>query len=36
MSKKAFNKISAGLNSAISIVGGKADPKTYRVHVPTD
>lgn len=36
MSKKAFNKITAGLNSAITIARGDADPKTYRVHVSAD
>jgi putative transcriptional regulator len=36
MSKKAFDKIAAGLNDAIAIARGKADPKSYRVHVPAD
>ncbi|HEY3812619.1 MAG TPA: hypothetical protein VGL66_05300 [Caulobacteraceae bacterium] len=33
---KAFNKIAAGLTDAIAIAEGRADPKTYRVHVPDD
>jgi putative transcriptional regulator len=36
MSKKAFDKIAAGLNDAIAIARGKANPATYRVHVPGD
>src|SRR5436190_5880694 len=36
MSKKAFNKITAGLNSAIAIARGEADPKTYLVHISAD
>ena len=37
MSKKnAFDKIAAGLNDAIAIAKGKADPKSYRVHVASD
>jgi putative transcriptional regulator len=36
MSRKAFNKIAKGLNEAIAIARGKADPSTYRVHVPSD
>jgi len=34
MSKKAFDKIAAGLNDAIKIAKGKAGSATYRVHVP--
>jgi putative transcriptional regulator len=34
MSKHAFDKIKAGLEGAIAIARGKADPTTYRVHVP--
>jgi putative transcriptional regulator len=34
MSKRAFNKIKAGLDDAIAIARGDADPATYRVHVP--
>jgi len=34
MSKKAFDKIAAGLKDAIAIAKGEADPTTYRVHVP--
>ncbi|MFZ5670461.1 MAG: helix-turn-helix domain-containing protein [Pseudomonadota bacterium] len=34
MSKRAFDKIKAGLEDAVAIAKGEADPKTYRVHVP--
>ena len=34
MSKFAFDRIMAGLNDAIAIANGTADPATYRVHVP--
>ena len=34
MSKRAFDKIRAGLEDAIAIARGEADPSTYRVHVP--
>ena len=34
MTKKAFDKISAGLNDAIAIAEGRADPSSYRLHVP--
>ncbi len=34
MSKKAFDKIAAGLKEAVAISRGEADPSTYRVHVP--
>jgi putative transcriptional regulator len=36
MSKKAFDKVAAGLNDAVDIARGRADPATYRVHVPAD
>src|SRR5260370_26406143 len=36
MSKKAFDKIAAGLTDAIAIAKGEADPATYRVHAPAD
>jgi putative transcriptional regulator len=36
MSKKAFDKIAAGLTDAIAISKGEADPSTYRVHAPAD
>ncbi len=36
MSKRAFDKIRAGLENAIAIARGEADPATYRVHVPTE
>ena len=34
MSKRAFDKIKAGLDSARSYLDGSADKSTYRVHVP--
>jgi putative transcriptional regulator len=34
MTKRAFDTIAAGLKDAIAIAEGKADPATYRVHVP--
>lgn len=34
MTKKAFDKIAAGLEDAIAIAKGDADPNSYRVHVP--
>jgi putative transcriptional regulator len=34
MSRRVFEEIKAGLEDAITIAQGKADPKTYRVHVP--
>jgi putative transcriptional regulator len=36
MSKKAFDKIAAGLTDAIAIAKGEADPAAYRVHVPAN
>jgi putative transcriptional regulator len=36
MTKSAFDKIAAGLEDAILIARGEADPATYRVHVPHD
>ncbi len=36
MSRKAFDKIAAGLNDAIRIARGEAEPGTYKVHVPED
>jgi putative transcriptional regulator len=36
MSKHAFDKIKAGLEDAIAIARGEADPATYRVHVPDE
>ena len=36
MSKKAFDKIKAGLEDAIAIARGEADPATYRIHVPDE
>jgi putative transcriptional regulator len=36
MSKKAFNKIAAGLKDAIAIARGEAGRASYRVHVPAD
>lgn len=34
MTKKAFDKIMEGARQALEIAQGKADPATYRVHVP--
>jgi putative transcriptional regulator len=34
MSKKAFDKIKAGLDSAKAYLDGTADKRLYRVHVP--
>lgn len=34
MAKEVFNDIAAGLQDALAIVRGEADPSTYRVHVP--
>ena len=36
MTKRAFDKIANGLREAIAIAKGKADPATYRVHIPTE
>ena len=36
MSKRAFDKIKAGLEDAIAIARGEADPSSYRVHVPAE
>ena len=36
MSKKAYDKIAAGLKDAIAIARGEADRASYRVHVPSD
>ncbi|MCT8971188.1 helix-turn-helix domain-containing protein [Microbaculum marinisediminis] len=36
MSKRAFDKIKAGLENAIAISEGKVDPECYRVHVPEE
>ena len=36
MSDTNFKRIMAGLNDAIAIAEGRADPSTYRVHVPQD
>jgi putative transcriptional regulator len=36
MSKKAFEKIAAGLTDAIAIAKGDADPATYQLHAPDD
>ena len=34
MSKRAFNKIKAGLDNAKAYLDGTADKRRYRVHVP--
>ena len=36
MSRHAFDKIKAGIEDAIAIARGEADPATYRVHVPAE
>ena len=36
MSKRAFEKIAAGLRDAIEIADGRADPLSYRIHAATD
>jgi putative transcriptional regulator len=36
MTKKAFDKIAAGLQAAIDYTDGTADMSRYRVHVPSD
>lgn len=34
MSKDAFDGIMEGLGDALAIVEGRADPATYRIHIP--
>jgi putative transcriptional regulator len=34
MTKRAFDKIAAGLNDAIAIANGTAEPDSFRVHIP--
>lgn len=34
MTKRAFDKIAAGLREVVAIEKGQADPASYRVHVP--
>jgi len=36
MTKKNFDRIMEGLNDAVAIAEGQADPATYRVHVPAE
>jgi putative transcriptional regulator len=36
MTKRIFDDIKAGLEEAISIAQGRADPSSYRVHVPSE
>jgi putative transcriptional regulator len=36
MTKAAFESILSGLQEAVAIVEGRADPATYRVHTPID
>ena len=36
MSKHAFEKIKAGLESAKAYLDGTADKRKYRIHVPTE
>lgn len=33
---KAFNKIMDGLNDALAIAEGRAEPTSYRIHVPEE
>lgn len=35
MAHRIFDDIKAGLEEAVSIARGEADPSTYRVHVPS-
>jgi putative transcriptional regulator len=34
MANKNFERIMAGLNEAVEIAEGRADPATYRIHAP--
>ncbi|HEX3484566.1 MAG TPA: helix-turn-helix domain-containing protein [Micropepsaceae bacterium] len=34
--KRLFDDIAEGLHEAIALAEGKADPSTYRIHVPAD
>ncbi|WP_304169842.1 DNA-binding transcriptional regulator [Phenylobacterium aquaticum] len=34
MKNANFDRIMAGLNEAVEIVEGRADPSTYRIHAP--
>jgi putative transcriptional regulator len=34
LTKSAFDKIATGLNDAVAITEGRADPTAYRVHAP--
>ena len=36
VTRNAFDKIKAGLEDAIAIARGEADPSTYRVHLPPE
>ena len=36
MTKKAFDRTMAGLTEAVEIAEGRADPSTYRVHIPAE
>ena len=36
MTKRAFDKIKAGLDGAKAFLEGTADKKLYRVHVPSE
>jgi putative transcriptional regulator len=36
MTAKAFSRIKAGLDEALAIARGEADPATYRIHVPPE
>ena len=36
MNRKDFKRVIDGLNDALAIVRGEADPKTYKVHIPVE
>lgn len=35
MARRIFDDVKAGLEEAVAIAQGEADPSTYRVHVPS-
>jgi len=36
MAKRAFDKIMAGLAEVAEILEGRADPSSYRIHIPAE
>lgn len=36
MDKRNYGRVIDGLNDALAIVRGEADPATYRVHIPVE